>query len=63
MLGTVQSINLSEVPDEFQDWLWQRLPINGGNVISVDEGEPFSKWLVTQGFVFKKAWGWLVVFR
>lgn len=61
----IQSICIEDVPDEYQDKLWPKLDVNGGNVISVDKDEPFSRWLVAQGFVFplRRDWEWLVVFR
>jgi hypothetical protein len=70
MIGKIQYVNLSELPREFQDELWPKLSINGGNVISVESDSSFGSYLQSQGFVFDmprvakdKTWAWLVVFR
>jgi hypothetical protein len=71
ILGTVQSINLSDIPKEFHDEIWPKLDVNGGNVIYIERDSAFGKWLETQGFKFdmprlkkhKKTWAWMVIFR
>lgn len=68
MFGTLQCMNVEDVPDEFEDEVWDQLPVNGGNCISVDEKSDFGKWLSQNGFVFSRGegntrWDWLVVFR
>jgi len=66
-LGTIQYINIEHIPEEFRDWVWEKLPINGGNVITVEANTRFGNWLEEQGFLFtgkkKKTWQHLVVFR
>lgn len=67
----IQSMDIMEIPDRFKPDILEQLPINGGNVISVEVYSPFGEWLISQGFVFnmprlataKKTWAWLVVFR
>lgn len=70
-LDSIQSINIEDIPDNFRNDILEQLPVNGGNVISIEVYSPFGEWLISQGFVFnmprlstmKKSWAWLVVFR
>jgi hypothetical protein len=65
-LELIPSINIEDVPKEFQDKVWEQLPTNGGNVLSIEADSDFGKFLQQHGFEFNrhdKSWGWLVVFR
>ena len=68
MLKTIQYIDREDIPKDVVEHLdeegiyLQELP----SIISVtDDGNPFSEWLKTQGFVFsrKPNWDWLAIFR
>ena len=70
MIQKIQSINLEDISNEFQDEIYPKLGVNGGNVLYVNCNTDFGKWLALQGFVFDmpclsdtKTWAWLVVFR
>jgi hypothetical protein len=64
-LFNIQGINIQDIPDDFSDVIWDNLPINGGNVVSVDKDEAFGKFLISIGFKFpeNRDWEWVVVFR
>jgi hypothetical protein len=64
ILCTVQGINIEDVPTKFEDELWPKLEVNGGNCLSVYRNTEFGQWLEKKGFNFNdKPWAWLVVWR
>lgn len=74
-LEPIQSICKQDIPKKYiDDDFLDQLPVNGGNVLSVDRDSDFGKFLERNGYQFnmprdsdgrkfKKTWGWLVVFR
>jgi len=63
VLIPLKGVNLEDIPSEFHRSLFDCLPINGGNVVTIDEGSQFGDWLKVQGFEFSHGWGWLVIWR
>jgi len=68
MIFNIPAINYEDIPKEYCDLL--ELPINGGNVVSVDLESDFGKWLQSKGTLFDrpsylivKTWVWLAIFR
>jgi Zn-dependent M16 (insulinase) family peptidase len=60
MIKTIQVISNEDIPDEFID------ATNHDALISVvDDGSPFSEWLKSKGFTFKRhgahPWDWLAI--
>lgn len=62
MIKPIQSINIEDVPTYFES-IYDELPSNGGNVMSVDKDDEFGKYLISLGYEFTKSWEWIVVFR
>ncbi len=64
VISTTQDINIEDIPEEFENFIWPQLPRNGGNVILAESDTDFGKWLKTQGFKFPKSgMEHLVVYR
>lgn len=65
----VQAINIEELPDKLRTKsLYNALPNNGGNVITVEKYTELGKYLSSKGFIFNRGpdvrpWAWLVIFR
>ena len=56
MISTIQAINAEHIPDELEDECEaQGIYLHGNcEMHSVqDDGNPFSEWLKTQGFIFE----------
>jgi hypothetical protein len=62
MIKPIQSINIENVPDNFEEIL-DRLKNDSSDLISVYKDEEFGQYLVSLGYEFTKSWEWIVVFR
>jgi hypothetical protein len=65
-MDTIPYICIEDIPHEIRETLYDNLPINGGNCISVEADSLFGKWLASKGFEFRRTngmWDWIVVFR